>query len=386
MVPLSVARSKSLPTKASEVLTARDMSTGTDTSPNGNHDDTWPSPSWTNKATRSGVLSSRRATWRRGVPPAPPRPGSQATAAADKRAPSARGSLPGEPAAGMHAQMPPAPGRGPGHETRWPSRVTRKRPSLSASPHEAPTNGGRPERPERVKGSAMEAAPGVCLTCTAAPKPRLVNAATTLPPLSTGGPHASSWGSKKLGHSTASGACAGATSAVLGPSTARRASNATERPAPRPAPCRHGPAGAERRLAPSVSLSASRFSSCQAICSGIQGLAPAGHGKPIGVPSSCGSRDRRVIGGRDQCGAVTSACSPRATSMMQPPMRKTHATHSIKTMEETSLHGWMCCVCTNGGTSLRSCRLSVYGELELFMPRSDPELATPDEYVVPVES
>ena len=41
---------------------------------------------------------------------------------------------------------------------------------------------------------------------------------------------------------------------------------------------------------------------------------PAYQGKPRGVPSSCGSRDRRDIGGRDQWGAVTKAWSPKNTS------------------------------------------------------------------------
>mmetsp|Transcript_94564 Transcript_94564/g.282401 ORF Transcript_94564/g.282401 Transcript_94564/m.282401 type:complete len:272 (+) Transcript_94564:985-1800(+) len=185
-------------------------------------------------------------------------------------------------------------------------------------------------------------------TCTVAPKPRGVRAATALPVPSSAGPHASICGSKKPGHETA--AVPVAVPAL--PGARARTEIRPSRPEGSPAPGRRAlpppaPPGAESRRPPSVSVSACLFSSCQAICSGIQGRDPACQGKPMGVPSSCGSSDSRVMGGRDQCGAVTRACSPSTTSTMQQAMRKAQETQSAMTMDVVSFQGSMCCVCAN---------------------------------------
>mmetsp|Transcript_71242 Transcript_71242/g.164737 ORF Transcript_71242/g.164737 Transcript_71242/m.164737 type:complete len:306 (+) Transcript_71242:804-1721(+) len=303
-------------------------------------------------ATRSGAVSSTSAACKSGAsPPAPAGSSSHAAVAAAKRPPLVAGRVAGAPVGGAQAQAPPLAGWVPGHVRMWPERDTTVRPA--PEPQEAPSNGGSCERPLRAKGCAAKVlrARGRP-TCATAPKPRGVSAATKLPPPCSAGPQARSWGSKKLGHETGSGAEApGAwrASAATSPSTAAEKPSTARLPSASPVP----PPMLSRR-APSVSFSALRFSSCHAICSGSHGFAPAGHGKPYGVPSSCGSSERRVMGGRDQCGAVISACSPSTTSTTHPPMRKIHEMARQSTMLETSLQGSTCCVALKTGTALEA--------------------------------
>mmetsp|Transcript_88923 Transcript_88923/g.176894 ORF Transcript_88923/g.176894 Transcript_88923/m.176894 type:complete len:207 (-) Transcript_88923:366-986(-) len=128
----------------------------------------------------------------------------------------------------------------------------------------------------------------------------------------------------------------------------------------------------ERRL-PMCTDPTCRFSSCHAICSGRYGFAPAYQGKPTGVPSSWGSQDARVIGGRDQCGAVIKACSPKIASTTSPRVRKVQATMHAPMTEATSRHGSTCSVWEKGGVAGGSRRRFVGGlDALLFVPASTP--------------
>mmetsp|Transcript_67187 Transcript_67187/g.194502 ORF Transcript_67187/g.194502 Transcript_67187/m.194502 type:complete len:287 (-) Transcript_67187:127-987(-) len=251
------------------------------------------------------------------------RPPNTAVAAARSFAPPATGSMLGMDGGGAHGQAAPLAGRGPGHSRRWPARETRSKPSPWAA---APTIGGIPARPWREKGCAGSEPPRVAV----APKPRGVNA-VTLPR----SPQARSWGSKKLGHATPAGAVEISSTSSAGGKAPRRSCKAAAITAVGAAP----PWGADDNRRLKFVASAWRFSSCHAICSGNQGIVPAGHGKPIGVPNSWGRFDRRVMGGLDQWGAVTRACSPMATSTMQPKMRKHQLTGNVAAMALASLHG-----------------------------------------------
>mmetsp|Transcript_154032 Transcript_154032/g.493769 ORF Transcript_154032/g.493769 Transcript_154032/m.493769 type:complete len:424 (-) Transcript_154032:1473-2744(-) len=323
--PLPVVMRRSpAPTKAREAFL--EPCSGKRISPMGSQE----SLSCAKSSTSPGSLSSTIA--------ACSAPSSSAAAAARRCVPSATGRAPGRPwaEAGPQDQAAPAAGRRPGHESKWPALDTKRRPSLSAAkrPHEAPTSGGNAVRPESLKDSAAEAAAPPAASGATAPKPRGVNAATW-----PSAPQASSCGSKKPGQDTL---CLTPLRAAPSPAAgidSRSAFMASKKPALES----FASAPSERRR-PSGTLwrlysSAWRFSSCHAICSGMKGLAPAPHGKPSGMPSSCGASERRVIGGRDQCGAVTSACSPMATSTMVPKMSQTQQTGSTALIRATIFQG-----------------------------------------------
>mmetsp|Transcript_15822 Transcript_15822/g.42674 ORF Transcript_15822/g.42674 Transcript_15822/m.42674 type:complete len:254 (-) Transcript_15822:1030-1791(-) len=201
--------------------------------------------------------------------------------------------------------------------------------------------GGMCVMPESLKDSARTSPTRP--TVAAAPKPRGVNAA-----MRPAVPQATKRGSKKEGQTTEW--------LIPGSAAALAASGIDEsklfKAAERPAPVCAGVEGTDANRRPREYSSAWRFSSCQAICSGRKGLSPAAHGKPSGVPSSWGSRDRRVIGGLDQWGAVTKACSPIATSTRVPVMRKTHMATSTVARAATNFQGCTCWVFANGVVGL----------------------------------
>mmetsp|Transcript_65749 Transcript_65749/g.166582 ORF Transcript_65749/g.166582 Transcript_65749/m.166582 type:complete len:363 (+) Transcript_65749:617-1705(+) len=321
MWPLPVETSRSpLPINASEAFLT--PPSGMRSSPRGSQE----SASRTKSATRSGSPSSTTAACKA--------PLSRAVAAAWRREPSATGKALGRPRAeaGAQAQEPPAAGRLPGHENRAPALETRSRPSSPTKwrPHEAPTSGPALFRPESRNASA--AAPS--LSVAAAPKPRGVMAA-----MRPSAPQARSRGSKKVGQVTFWSTPRTAASLLLGISS-RSSRMASENPALLEA---WSSVEDKRRTGagwPMLYSSSWRFSSCQAICSGVNGFSPAAQGPPRGVPSSCGERERRVMGGRDQCGAVTKACSPIATSTMVPKMRKTHRQGRTAQMAANNFHGF----------------------------------------------
>mmetsp|Transcript_74014 Transcript_74014/g.216841 ORF Transcript_74014/g.216841 Transcript_74014/m.216841 type:complete len:403 (+) Transcript_74014:274-1482(+) len=317
--PASVATRRSpSPTNERDALAPRPLCPrGTGISPMGIQEDC----SCVKRATRSGMASSIIAAWSL--------PLIQVAAAAARRAPSGTGSLAGAPSAGPQAQLP-ASGREPGQWARWPWRVTTVRPAL---PQWAPTSGGRCISPPSWMLIVFLISVRGPPSCTAEPKPRGVKAARA--PL---GPQASSWGSKKLGHEMGSGAILGPASACW--TVATRFWRACEKPTW---------LWVSWRRRPRFSMPTWRFSSCQAICSGMNGFSAAAHGRPMGVPSSWISIDWRDIGGRDQWGAVTRPCSPMAMSTRFPKMRKTQPTHCTACMATTSFHGWTSLLCAQAG-------------------------------------